>query len=339
MTWERSVAENAWQLDDGLYRILLPLPWAVPFVNAFLVGSRAQFALIDCGANWLPSLRALGRALKAIGVPPRGLSSIVLTHRHPDHAGGAGPVQQRWGGRVLLHPLEWEQRRIDAVDLEEWLEQHGVDDAIRTRPPGPPREPLEALPERLDPLPVDQSLAIGDLSLQVIHVPGHAPGQVMLWEPRRGWLFTADHVLEPHAPNVWAFPGTGGDPLGEYLDSLERTRDLDATLLLPGHGKPLRANPRDLTTAMIDFHRQFAGRVRAALDGKQLTAWEIVKLTRSEPPTDPAGARFALAEVLAALTYLEKRGAVSQAGEGQWVAADDVLRQNSGPLSSVRRDT
>ncbi len=338
MTWERAVAENAWQLDDGLYRILLPLPWAVPFVNAFLVESRSQFALIDCGANWLPSLRALGRALKAIGVPARGLTSLVLTHRHPDHAGGAGSVQQRWGGRVLLHPLEWEQQRIEAADLEEWLRLHGVDEAIRVKPPGPPREPMEALPERIEPLSVDEPLVVGDLTLEIIHVPGHSPGQVMLREAQRGWLFTADHVLEPHAPNVWAFPGASGDPLGEYLDSLERTRDLAATLLLPGHGIPLRASPRDLTTAMIDFHRQFAERVRKALDGKQLTAWEIVKLTRREPPVEPSGARFALAEVLAALAYLTRRGQVSQTEEGYWRGAEGISEVSPGPLAHIRRD-
>ena len=92
MIWERAVAENAWQLDDGLYRILLPLPWAVPFVNTYVVESRSEFALVDCGANWLPSLRALGRALKAIGVPPGGLGTLLLTHGHPDHANAAGAI-------------------------------------------------------------------------------------------------------------------------------------------------------------------------------------------------------------------------------------------------------
>jgi glyoxylase-like metal-dependent hydrolase (beta-lactamase superfamily II) len=339
VTWERAVAENAWQIDDGIYRILLPLPWAVPFVNAFLVESHSQYMLVDCGANWLPSLRALGRALKAIGVPPRGLTSLVLTHRHPDHAAGAGSVHQRWGGRVLLHPLEREQRRIESADLQAWLATHGVDEGILGKPPPPPREPVEALPVEIDPLPMDESLIVGDLAFEIVHVPGHSPGQVMLREPRRGWLLTADHVLQPHAPNVWIFPGTDGDPLGEYLESLERILDLDASLILPGHGMPLRSNLRDLTRAVADFHRAFAARVHSALRGKRLTTWEVVKLTRSEPPTDPAGARFALAEVLAALTYLEKRGEVSQAEEGHWVATDSVSRQNSIPLSSVRRDT
>ena len=81
MIWERAVAENAWELDNGLYRILLPLPFAAPFVNVYLVQSRGEFLLIDAGADWLPSLRALGRALKTIGVPPKGLTTLLLTHR------------------------------------------------------------------------------------------------------------------------------------------------------------------------------------------------------------------------------------------------------------------
>jgi glyoxylase-like metal-dependent hydrolase (beta-lactamase superfamily II) len=84
---ERAVAEYAWQPDDGLGRILLPLPWAVPFVNVCLVASRDEFVLIDVGGDWLPSLRALGRALKVIGVPSGGLTGLALTHQHSDHRG------------------------------------------------------------------------------------------------------------------------------------------------------------------------------------------------------------------------------------------------------------
>lgn len=151
--------------------------------------------LVDCGLNWGPSLRALGRALKATGVPPGGLEILLLTHRHPDHSGGAGPVHERWGGRVLAHPTEIAHRFPGPEEMTAWMTFHGADPETATRANGPRREKAEVLPPRLEPLDMDRPLSLGDLAFELIHAPGHAPGQVMLREPGRGWLLTADHVL------------------------------------------------------------------------------------------------------------------------------------------------
>jgi glyoxylase-like metal-dependent hydrolase (beta-lactamase superfamily II) len=319
--WERAVAENAWEIEGGLYRVLLPLPFGVPFVNAYLVASRSEYLLIDCGANWLPSLRALGRALKAIGVPARGLTYLLLTHTHPDHSDAAGPVRERWGGRVLLNPAERPRESLAATDFVNWMAENGVDEAILGRAREPRREYPSGLPDEIEPLALDAPLVVGDCRFAVIPVPGHSPGQVMLQEPERGWLFTADHVLPYAAPNVWAFPGATGDPFGEYVASLDRTGHLTARLVLPSHGLPSRDNLPELATEMADFHRRLADRVRVALDGRRLTAWEVAKLLSPEPPADLGAARFVLAEALAVLIHLERQGDVRPSEDGRWALA------------------
>jgi glyoxylase-like metal-dependent hydrolase (beta-lactamase superfamily II) len=316
--WERAVAENAWQLDDGLYRILLPLPFAVSFVNVYVLASRGEYVLVDAGIDWLPSLRALGAALKVIGVPPRGLTALLLTHLHPDHGGGAASVQSRWGGRVLLHPAERGQFGGGPTnDGQAWLAENGVDEAV-VRQAATTRERPAPQPREIEDLADDQPFRVGDLSFDVILVPGHSPGQVMLREPERGWLLSADHVIPVHAVNVWSFPGAKGDPFGEYLASLERTIDLPASLVLPSHGLPWRGNARPATQAMIDYHLVFLDRVRRLVSEKPMTAWEIARALRPEIPSDPAGIRFSLAEVLAALTHLERRGDALRTADGRW---------------------
>ncbi len=323
MIWERAVAENAWELDAGLYRILLPLPFAAPFVNVYLVHDRGEFLLVDCGPNWLGSLRALGRALKTCGVPPRGLTSLLLTHRHPDHDAGAAQVQERWGGRVFVHPLENQARTGPRVDSATWLAENGVDPSTIAKatargPEDQPRRERERL--ELQDLRTDEPFRVGDLRFEVILVPGHSPGQVMLREPERGWLFTADHIIPVHGGNVWSFPGDDGDSFGEYLANLEKARDLSASLVLPSHGLPWRGSPRPVAQELIDFHLRFAGQIQRLVQERALNAWEIARTLNPDVPADPVGIRFSLAEVLAVLVHLEREGAVEQLPDHRWQA-------------------
>jgi glyoxylase-like metal-dependent hydrolase (beta-lactamase superfamily II) len=323
--WERAIAENAWQLDEGLYRILLPLPSAVPFVNAYVVESRGEFALVDCGTDWLPSLRALGRALKVIGVPSRGMGTLLLTHRHPDHANAARAVHERWGGRILIDSLERSDAARPPTDFRAWLVANGADAATAERASGPTRDRPSALPAFAEDLVTDQPLAIGDLRLEVIRAPGHSPGQVMLREPSRGWLLTADHVLPILAPNVWLFADDIGDPLGDYLDGLARAAGIAASLILPSHGLPWRGTVRDAALALRDFHLEFVSRIAELISTRRLNAWEIARAIRPKTPEDPVGVRFSLAEVLAGLRYLQLRERTAQAEDSRWGALPHLL--------------
>ena len=50
--------------------------------------------------------------------------------------------------------------------------------------------------------------------------PGHADGQLMLLSD--GVLVAADHILDPISPTVGLWPASRPDPLGDYLEALER---------------------------------------------------------------------------------------------------------------------
>lgn len=319
--YERPISENCWQLQEGLYRILLPLPLEVPFVNAYLIQSGNEWALIDAGYNWGPSLRALGRALKAVGVPARGLTHLILTHRHKDHAGGAAAVAGRWGGTVHLHPADQALHAPTAAENVQWLAEAGVPEAEREELLAAWRTPLEALPPRVAPLLPEQELRVGELRFRVIHTPGHSPGHVLLHEPERNWLFLGDHVLEPKAPNTWYTPGTSGDPLGDYLQNLEQVRDLPEALLLPGHGLPWQGSAWPAAKAMMDFQRQLLLYMEATLAHQPQTAWDVASRAAPEAVAEPHLAWWATAAVVSQLRHLEAQGRarlVWQGGRPLW---------------------
>lgn len=242
---ERPVEENCWELAPGLFRIQLPLPWDVPFVNAYLVQAPAGWILVDAGVGTPASLRALGWALRAVGVPEGGLTAILLTHRHPDHAGDVITVQRRWGGAVYVHAADLDLDRAAPAALDAWIRLTGM-----------PGEVMDALLRRVErmPLPDDAvaypevpplangwrqagaepaavpaaTVAVAGLTLQVVYVPGHSPGHVMLRVPEKGWVFTGDHVLPRAGMNVWANPVGPANPMGAYLDNLAAVAWLDA---------------------------------------------------------------------------------------------------------------
>lgn len=317
MLLEKTVAENAWQVEDGLYRILLPLSWAVPFVNVFVLESQGQYALVDCGMNWETSLRALGRALKAIGVPAGGLKYLILTHRHPDHAGAAAAIAQRWGGKVLIHPLDQHYDYPTPQAVLDWLRANGMEASLAAQVAAQTGEPPDPLPPA-SPLPLTEPLVLGNLRFDVIHAPGHCRGQVMLQEPRRGWLLTADQALVGPAPNVWLHPGEQHNPLADYLRSLEATVQLNPRLFLPSHGMPMLGGMPGTAAAMADFHRGFVQTVQGLLRARHRTPWELTKLVRGTTTVDPNEARFALAAIMAVLRYLESRQEARRGPDGLW---------------------
>ncbi|PDT02814.1 MBL fold metallo-hydrolase [Rhizobium chutanense] len=73
----------------------------------------------------------------------------------------------------------------------------------------------------------------GDLTLELIHTPGHTPDHIAIWIPELRVCLAVDAVEYP-IPEVWS--KTAGD-LRLIRSSLERIRDLDARLVIPAHGR------------------------------------------------------------------------------------------------------
>jgi glyoxylase-like metal-dependent hydrolase (beta-lactamase superfamily II) len=145
---------------------------------------------------------------------------------------------------------------------------------------------------------------------EVLHLPGHADGHLCLL--RDGVLIAGDALLATITPNVGLYPEARPDPLGDYLDSLERIVELAPLIAYAGHGATIE-DPPQRAREVIEHHHERLARTREALSSKPGNAYEV-SLTLFPEPLAPVLRRFALAETRAHLEYLALRGELIRDG-------------------------
>ncbi len=84
----------------------------------------------------------------------------------------------------------------------------------------------------------DQEIDLGDVTLKVLHTPGHTPGSICLHNTDTKELFTGDTVFEGGS---FGRTDIGGDSEA-MVRSLEMLTKLDVTALYPGHGGIVKQN-------------------------------------------------------------------------------------------------
>ena len=199
--------------------------------------------LIDSG--WAGDAEAVVAAVRAIGSRPEDVRAVLLTHAHLDHVGGARHLHDRFGVPTYTGVVEVAHAHRDH------LEQAGPFDVVRNlwRPGAVPwtlrimrKGALKdvVLPHA-QPFPRDGAL---DLPGAPVPVPtaGHTSGHTAYHLPQAGAVVTGDGLVTGHpllrdrGPQVLPAMFNHGDPLA----GLAPLADLDADLVLPGHGDPVR---------------------------------------------------------------------------------------------------
>ena len=140
--------------------------------------------LIDAGGRGSAALIVSG--LKALRLRPEQVSTVVLTHHHPDHAGGLARVAEWTNARVAAH-------RLDAGvigGVEHWPDPRKRGLVARVA-----RSVVWALSSR--PVTVDMQLEDGDVlpfaeEVRVVHAPGHTLGSIALFIPSKGVVIVGD---------------------------------------------------------------------------------------------------------------------------------------------------
>jgi glyoxylase-like metal-dependent hydrolase (beta-lactamase superfamily II) len=307
----------------GVWRLRLPLPWpAVPHVNAWAIASGSGVVLVDTGLYEPGGLRQLELALDRAGLSLEHVRLLVCTHAHSDHYGLAGPIVERSGCELWMHPNHGHMTK--AAESPEKMLERRIEVARQSGVPAKALAHYEesrrdqgvgvaevVLPDR-DLLPgVEVQSDLG--AWQVYETPGHAPSHVVLHQPDTRLMLSGDHILG--RVSLYYDFGYTPDPAGEFLDSLDVVEDLDVDLILAGHGRPVR-DLRGLVAANRSTVAERVDRVRRAIADQPRTPFEIVPFLVGEEAPGEMMVSWGLSEVLVYLRHLEVRGeAVPLEGE------------------------
>ncbi len=177
------------QVTERIHAIKIPFKVPISpemsidrFAFAYLVfGDKIH--LIDSGVAGSEAI--IYEYIKEQGREPKEVSSLILTHSHPDHIGAAKSIKNQTGCTIFAHKLE-----------QDWIED--TEKQFKARPvPG-----FQTLVEGS--VKVDNLLDGGEILelekgilCKIIHTPGHSKGSISLLFEKDKALFTADVLIYP----------------------------------------------------------------------------------------------------------------------------------------------
>ncbi|MCH8161592.1 MAG: MBL fold metallo-hydrolase [Chloroflexi bacterium] len=313
---------------SGLYQLKVPIPNnPIGYVLPYLIPGDDGYTLVDSGWNTPEAFAALEAELKEVGVSFDQIKRLLITHVHPDHYGLAGKIKEVCGAEVIVHQRERDfirsRYRQPAQLLERmanWLIENGVPEDEM------PDMQQSSMPARAFVVPVDpdtvlwggETLDFGVYRLEVYWTPGHSPGHICFYERAQRVLLTGDHVLPTVTPNVSLHPQQQGNPLGDYLASLERLMPLEVEEVLPAHEysfPDLQGRLREI----VDHHDTRLDEMLAIVGDDGATAYDvasgIIWTTGTFQSFSHWTRRAAISETLAHLEYMVYQGRLHQTKE------------------------
>jgi glyoxylase-like metal-dependent hydrolase (beta-lactamase superfamily II) len=218
--------------------------------NAYLLVEPQGLTLIDTGMRG--SAGKILNYVRGIGYNPRDVRTILLTHQHPDHVGGAEELARATGADVLAHPL-------DAPAIE------------GTAPRDTPRGAMGlvfrlAIFPRLKPVRVAAQITGGEVlpmlqrdgGLRVLAAPGHTYGEVAFYVPGRQLLIAGD-AYRHGGGRIVPSPNMFNRDTPQMLRSIVELAGLEVTASLCGHGEPIAQGAAPLLAQAAEDAKQRLG--------------------------------------------------------------------------------
>jgi glyoxylase-like metal-dependent hydrolase (beta-lactamase superfamily II) len=305
------------RIDDDLWLLRLPLPYVTPrSVNGYLLRGPDGWTVVDPGID-TPDCRwpSFERALELAGVAPSSVTSVFVTHWHPDHAGLAGEVARRTGARIVAgrgQAVMWDRLRNPGAPLEEraaLAASHGVPAALHETylvdKIGDDHTHAAPRVDRvLDP---GETLPGPSGDWRVVPLPGHSTTHYGLYDGRRRWLIGGDLAYAGAPPYLeW---GHAIDPLAAHLASLALAERLRPRVLFAGHGPPER-DPEPRLAASRAATCELAADVLAAVGAGASTAHDVT-VALSPRSRNPDRRQSLLVTCLSVLEHAAIEGSVT----------------------------
>ena len=275
--------------EAGIHRLQIPTPFAVGRVNCYLIEDD-PLTLVDTGPNSGKSLDELEHQLADLGRSIADIELVVLTHQHIDHLGLVEIIADRSGADVAAIDVvvPFVENFGDDIEADDkfaasLMLSHGIpeDVVVALRSVSRSFRAWGAKAKVTRPLHDGEQLKLRDRSLEVQHRPGHSPSDTVFWDADREILICADHLIAHISSNpLISRPLDGSDErphaLMIYIESLRKTRELPARILLPGHGEPI-TDHRALIDERFALHRKRSEKIHGLISERPRTAYEIAQ--------------------------------------------------------------
>ena len=202
----------------------------IPDSHVYVIGkpSSRDLSLVDAGLMGKGGYKV--QSILDMGIDLSDIKRIIMTHTHLDHIGCLGEIQKQIPEAELwVHPdeaaalEEGDERTVYGMDMFRGMcqMQYGLKDGVFTFQVD--RRPVEG-----------ETLEIGDMVWEVLHIPGHSAGSIALYDPANRVLIPGDTVYADFAIGRFDLHGADGRALKA---SLLRLAELDVDILLPGHNR------------------------------------------------------------------------------------------------------
>lgn len=300
-----------------IYKIEIPLPRnPLRAVNSYVIKTPKRNLIIDTGLNRKECMDAMQSGLSNLEINLKE-TDFYITHLHADHF-------------ALVSSLASGSSKVyfNKPDAEAVARGGPWDDMVKTaRLNGFPEGELQAalrnhpghkygskLGVPLTIFKESDTISIGEYLFKGVATPGHTRGHMCLYEPDKKFLVAGDHILGDITPNIQSWSDEG-NPLFDYLTSLDKVYELDVELVLPGHRRIFK-NCRERILELKNHHQKRAEEVLSILEkgsknafqvASQMT-WDIIAKSWDLFPVQQKW--FATGETIAHLKYLEEKGMI-----------------------------
>jgi len=210
------------QVNPGLYCINEVHYWEWNRANLWLIKGQTQDLLIDTGLG-VASLR------QHIAMLTDKPLLAIASHVHFDHAGGIHEFDQ-----IAIHAAEANALRSGDNDAALCDPESGlVLDEHFAELPYPGFTATQYKLQGAEPTQILQEgdvLDLGDRAFEVLHLPGHSPGCIALYDSQHQELFSGDVIYDGDLLDQ--LPGSH---IPSYIQTYERLQQLPVETIYPGH--------------------------------------------------------------------------------------------------------
>lgn len=208
----------------------------IPDSHVYLVGepSSKDLSFIDAGMIGKGDYKV--NSIKNLGIQLEDIKRIIMTHTHMDHIGCLAEIQEQipwaelWMHTLEAEPLEQGDDRV-VYGMEMF---RGICEMQYGIKPGAFKFQVDRK------LQGSENLEVGGMTWEVLHIPGHSPGSIGLYDRATKTLIPGDVVYADYAIGRFDLHGANGP---ELKDSLMRLAELEVEILLPGHNRIVKDLP------------------------------------------------------------------------------------------------